>query len=138
MNDPNLLNKKSELVITCHQQSKLLLKSFKKNQYSERSDTMDWYLGLILVVLYLMCQYVTAHPATYWHIQHFRIALFFFLFFFLVSATSFSESFKVFYSQIIGLSARETESILTMIIEEDVEGVSLFPTYWGWYIQHWR
>ena len=41
LNDPNLLNKKSELVNTCRHQSKLLLKSFKKNRYSERSDTMD-------------------------------------------------------------------------------------------------
>ena len=44
MNDPNLLNKKSELVNTCRHQSKLLLKSFKKSRYSERNDTMDWYL----------------------------------------------------------------------------------------------
>ena len=41
LNDPNLLNKKSELVNTCRHQSKLLLKSFKKNRYSERNDTMD-------------------------------------------------------------------------------------------------
>ena len=41
LNDPNLLNKKSELVNICRHQSKLLLKSFKKNRYSERSDTMD-------------------------------------------------------------------------------------------------
>ena len=41
LNDPNLLNKKSELVNTCRHQSKLLLKSSKKNRYSERSDTMD-------------------------------------------------------------------------------------------------
>ena len=41
LNDPNLLNKKSELVSTCRHQSKLLLKSFKKNRYSERNDTMD-------------------------------------------------------------------------------------------------
>ena len=41
LNDPNLLNKKSELVNTCHHQSKLLLKSFKKNRYSERSDTIE-------------------------------------------------------------------------------------------------
>ena len=32
MNDPNLLKKKSELVNTCNHQSKLLLKSFKKNR----------------------------------------------------------------------------------------------------------
>ena len=43
-NDPNLLHKKSELVNTCLHQSKLLLKSFKKNRYSERNDTMDWCL----------------------------------------------------------------------------------------------
>ena len=41
LNDPNLLNKKTELVNTCRHQSKLLLKSLKKNRYSERSDTMD-------------------------------------------------------------------------------------------------
>ena len=41
LNDPNLLNKKSELVNTCRHQSKLLLKSFKKNRYSKRNDTMD-------------------------------------------------------------------------------------------------
>ena len=41
MNDPNLLNKKPELVNTCRRQSKLLLNFFKKNQYSERSDTRD-------------------------------------------------------------------------------------------------
>ena len=41
LNDPNLLNEKSELVNNCRHQSKLLLKSFKKNRYSERSDTMD-------------------------------------------------------------------------------------------------
>ena len=41
LNDPNLLNKKSELVNTCPHQSKLLLKSSEKNRYSERSDTMD-------------------------------------------------------------------------------------------------
>ena len=44
-NDPNLLNnKKFELVNACHHQSILLLKSFKRNWYSKRSDTMDWYL----------------------------------------------------------------------------------------------
>ena len=31
LNDPNLLSKKSELVNPCRHQSKLLLKSFKKN-----------------------------------------------------------------------------------------------------------
>ena len=41
LNDPNILNKKSELVNTCRHQSKLLPKSSKKNRYSERSDTMD-------------------------------------------------------------------------------------------------
>ena len=41
LNDPNLLNKKSELVNTCRHQSKLLLKSFKKKRYSQRNDTMD-------------------------------------------------------------------------------------------------
>ena len=50
LSDPNLLNKKSELVITCHHQSKLLLKCFKKNQWID-------ILFSILVVLYLMCQY---------------------------------------------------------------------------------
>ena len=40
LNDPNFLNKKSELVNPCHE-SKLLLKCFKKNRYSERSDTVD-------------------------------------------------------------------------------------------------
>ena len=65
LNDPNLHNKQSEFVSTCHQ-SKLLLKSFKKNQYSERNDTMDRSLVFdILVVLYLMCQYVAIHPAVY-------------------------------------------------------------------------
>ena len=44
LNGPNLLNKKSELVNACRHQSKLLLKSFKRNRYSERSDTTDWYL----------------------------------------------------------------------------------------------
>ena len=40
-NDPNLLNKKIELINTCRYQSKLLLKSFKRNQYSERRDTTN-------------------------------------------------------------------------------------------------
>ena len=44
LNGPNLLNKKSELVNNCRHQSKLLPKSFKKNRYSARNDTMDWYL----------------------------------------------------------------------------------------------
>ena len=44
LNDPNLLNKKSELGNTCHHQSKLLLKSLKKNRYSERNDAVDWFL----------------------------------------------------------------------------------------------
>ena len=44
LNDPNLLNKKSELGNTYHHQSKLLLKSLKKNRYSERNDAMDWFL----------------------------------------------------------------------------------------------
>ena len=35
LNDPNLLNNKSELVNTCFN------KCFKKNRYRERSDTMD-------------------------------------------------------------------------------------------------
>ena len=39
-----LLNKKSELVNTCRHQGKLLLKRFKNNWSSERSDTIDWYL----------------------------------------------------------------------------------------------
>ena len=38
LNDPNLLNKKPELVNTCHHQSKLLLKIFKKNRYSYKMD----------------------------------------------------------------------------------------------------
>ena len=41
LNDRNVPNKKSGLVNTCRHQSELLLKSFKKNQYSERSDTID-------------------------------------------------------------------------------------------------
>ena len=41
LNDPNLLNKNSELVNTCRHQSKFLLKSFKKNRYSERNNTMN-------------------------------------------------------------------------------------------------
>ena len=39
--DPNLPNKKFELVNTCRHQGKLLLKSFKKNRYSEGNDAMD-------------------------------------------------------------------------------------------------
>ena len=41
LSEPNLLNKISELVNTYRYQSKLLLKSFRKNRYSETSDTMD-------------------------------------------------------------------------------------------------
>ena len=44
INDPNLLNKKSEFVNACHHQGKLLLKNFKKNKKkrsSVRNDTMD-------------------------------------------------------------------------------------------------
>ena len=41
LNGPNLLNKKSKLVNTCRHQTKLLLKSLKKNQYSEGNDKMD-------------------------------------------------------------------------------------------------
>ena len=44
LNETNLLNKKAELVNACRYQRKLLLKSFKKDRYSERSDTMGWYL----------------------------------------------------------------------------------------------
>ena len=44
LNDPNILNKKSELVNTCRHQSKLLLKRFKKNRYSERRGAIDRYL----------------------------------------------------------------------------------------------
>ena len=40
LNDPNFLNKKYELINTCCQ-SKLLLRNFKRNRYSEGSDTMD-------------------------------------------------------------------------------------------------
>ena len=39
-NDPNLLHKKSHLVNAYHHQSKLLVKSFKRNRYRERSDAM--------------------------------------------------------------------------------------------------
>ena len=46
LNNPKLLNKNSELINTFCHQSKLFLKSFKKNWYSNRSDTMDWYLVL--------------------------------------------------------------------------------------------
>ena len=59
------LIKKSELVNTCRHQSKLLLKSFKKNRYIERSDTWVDILFLILVVLYFICQYVGIHSAAY-------------------------------------------------------------------------
>ena len=41
LSDPNLLSKKSELINSYYHQSKLLQKSFKKNRYSERNDTMD-------------------------------------------------------------------------------------------------
>ena len=40
LNDPNILNKNSELDNTCRHQTKLLLKRFKKNRYSKRSGTM--------------------------------------------------------------------------------------------------
>ena len=46
LNDSNLLNKISKLVNTCRHQSKLLLKSFKKNRNNERNDAMDWFLVL--------------------------------------------------------------------------------------------
>ena len=61
-------------VNTCCYQSRLWLKSFKTNRYSERIDAIDCYLILILVILYLACQYV----AVYLHIHHFRIACFIF------------------------------------------------------------
>ena len=84
INDPNLFNKKSELVNTCRHQSKLLLKSFKKNRYSERSDTMDWYLvfdissSIFDVSLYCItfCSILTYSPFQnsflfcIWGIQH--------------------------------------------------------------------
>ena len=41
LNDCNLLNKRSEWVNTCRHQSNLLLKNFKNNRYSERSNTME-------------------------------------------------------------------------------------------------
>ena len=97
LNDPNLLNKKYELINTCCHQSKLLLRNFKRNRYSERSDTMNWYLVLILAVLYL--RYVVMHCAIYWHIHHLRIACYF------VFGLYNIKSFKVFYSLIMGWSA---------------------------------
>ena len=99
LNGPNLLNKKSKLVNTCRHRTKLLLKSLKKNQYSE-GKWID-ILFLILAFLYLMCQYVVIHSATYWHIHHFRIALFLLL----VYTTCFSKSFKGIYSVIVKWSA---------------------------------
>ena len=44
---------------------------------TKRSDTMDWYLVLILIFLRLMCKYVAIYSATYWYIHHFRIAFYF-------------------------------------------------------------
>ena len=41
LNNRILLNKKSDSVNTYCHQSKLLLKSFKKNRYNETSDTVD-------------------------------------------------------------------------------------------------
>ena len=39
LNDTQLLNKKSELIKTCHHQKKLILKSLKRN--NKRRDSMD-------------------------------------------------------------------------------------------------
>ena len=41
LNDCNLLNKRSEWVNTCRHQSNMLLKNFKNNRCSERSNTME-------------------------------------------------------------------------------------------------
>ena len=65
LNDPHLLNKKSQLVKTCRHQSKLLLKSFKRiDKVREMIQWIDM-LFVILVVLYLMCQYAAIHSAAY-------------------------------------------------------------------------
>ena len=74
MNDPNLLKKNLNW---------LTLVTIKVNCYWKVLKRIDrvremlpWIdlLFLILVVLYLMCQYVAIHSVVYWQIYHFRTA----------------------------------------------------------------
>ena len=97
LNDPNLLNKNSELVNNCRHQWKLLLKSFKKNQYSERNDTMDLFL---IFDISSSGFDVSKSCNTFYGILTylpFRKSILFFL---SVYTASFSKSFKVVYSLI--------------------------------------
>ena len=99
---PYLLDKKSELINTCHHQSKLLVKSFTKNQYSQRSDTMDWYLVVDIsssVFDVSVCCNIFCGLLTYSPFQNSISVLL------LVYATSFRKSFKVFYSLVIRWNA---------------------------------
>ena len=102
LNDPNLLNKKSELVNTCRHQTKLLLKSFKKNWYSRGNATMDWYLVLDIsssVFDVSVCCDTFCDILTYSPFQNSTLCLL------LVYTTCFSKSFKVVYSVIVRWSA---------------------------------
>ena len=94
LNDSNLLNKKSELVNTCHHQNKLLLKSFKKNSYSERNDTMDWFLVFDISSFVFD---VSVCYNTFWGILTYSPFQKSILFLLLVYTTPFSKSFKVVY-----------------------------------------
>ena len=94
--------KKSELVNTCSHRSKLLLKSFKKNRYSERNVTVDWYFVFdigssvfdVSVCCNTFCGILTNLP--------FQKSILFLL---LVYRTTFSKSFKVVFSLIVRWSA---------------------------------
>ena len=107
LNEPNLLNKKFELVNTCRHQSKLLLKilvAIKVNCYwkvlKESIQWEKWYNGLISCFWYVssssfdvsvrgnrFCRILTYSP--------FRSSILFLL---LVYTISFSKSFKLVYS----------------------------------------
>ena len=95
LNVPNLLNRKSELVNTCRHQSKLLLKSFKKNRYSGRNYTMDRFLVFDISSSVFD---VSVCCNTFYGILIYSPFQKSILFLLLVYTTSFIKSFKVVYS----------------------------------------
>ena len=82
MNDLNLFNKKFELVNACFQQSRLLRKSFKSNQYRERYNVLASCFDIYSSVFHVSICYNTLSVILTLHtdIIHLFIVVFYFVF----------------------------------------------------------
>ena len=128
--------KKSELVNTSRHQSKLLLKRFKKNRYSERSDTMDWYLVFnisssvfdVSVCCNIFCGILTYSPFQKHSVFPFGLYNIF---------QQELQNFKVFYSLIVRWSAT-LKGVNNMFIRffRSIVKCKLWVAYRSYFLNH--